>query len=512
MHKLYQFGLQIYYYYQILIEELFDIMRNTKYVISNIIIIFLMFLLISSFQILSSYSLTNRINIKAEDNQNSWSKFIKSGSQLQSHSSMFFFDDDIFLLGSIGNYFTKDDIYIARFNNSGAKLWERKWNDSKYDAFQDYAKDSENNIYITCISSNTDFSGVSGKISILKYNTTGNLLWSKTIDPYNCNYYNLYSIKIDLNNSVYLTCQMAGYSIDRSFITKISSSGIILWTQEIGLIDRPFQLRTEIDSKGNIYVSGQGSNLFLLKYNSSFSQLWYKQWGSHIGHEMGLDSDGNIFLTGETYIDIEKYDVWIMKINSSGNLTTKVSCIIFNYYRVEVKTWFLDDIFIMVGKGNVEFMSSLLRYNYSLNSRWNFTFEDFKLTRKPHEYKFGINSKKEMYLLLTKNPKIKIIHFNDTNLISYFEWGGYYSTNLYAFCIDSNDNLYMLCQQHYSNVWFESTSLSLLVKNPMIGGRAPLLNQPIDDRDIFLFSFFGVMSLISISLIYNILKPKLRKL
>ena len=483
-------------------------MQKPKIYSLGLLIIFLMLSILSVCQLDLSSPPQYDLNLNSDDKQESWSTFIKSGPQFHD-STMVLIDNHTYVMGSIGEYYTSDDIYIAKFNSSGTKLWEQTWGGSEYDVFKGYAVDSENNIYIVGIT-DTFFVGDSGNIFLLKYNTIGNLLWSEMIDPFSSNYYAIHSINIDLNDSVYLTCKMDDYTIEKSFITKISTSGIILWTQEIELTDQPFDLSTEIDSDGNIYLLGHSLSSFLLKLNSSCSRQWNYEWGErNYAYEMGLDLDENIILTGSTTnLDYDyniNHDVWIMKINSSGNLTNKVTCKNINSHQIKIKVWFLDDIFIIISKRTTSFRSFLLKYNYSLNSMWNFTFDT-----NNWYYNFGINSKHEMYLLYSNYPKIDIIHFNSSNIISYFEWGGYYSTNLHSFGIDSNDNLYILCNNNYANVWYETTSLSVLVKNPKIDGRAPQLNQPIDDRDIFIFSLLGVMSFISVILVYNTLKPKLR--
>ncbi len=471
-------------------------MQKPKIYSLGLLIIFLMLSILSVCQLDLSSPPQYDLNLNSDDNQESWSTFIKSGPQFHD-STMVLIDNHTYVMGSIGEYYTSDDIYIAKFNSSGAKLWEQTWGGSEYDFFRGFVVDSENNFYIVGITNNF-FVGISGSIFLLKYNTTGNLLWSEMIDPFSSDgYYQIHSFNIDFNDSVYLTCTMDDYTIEKTFITKINTSGIILWTQEIELTDKAYDLSTEIDSDGNIYLSGFSSNSFLLKLNSSGSRQWNYEFGERdYAYEMGLDLNENIILTGSTFNLDYSHAVWIAKINSSGNLTNKVT---FDFYS-NIEIWFFDDIFIIITKRNSSF---LLKYNYSLNFMWNFTFD----TRVNN---FGINSKQEMYLLCLNYPKINIIHFNSSNIISYFEWGGYYSTNLHSFGIDSNDNLYMLCLQNYVNIWLESTSLSVLVKNPKIDGKAPQLDQPIDDRDIFIFSLLGVMSFISVILVYNTLKPKLR--
>ena len=476
-------------------------MRKTKYYTTIFLIVFLMLCIISVYQIDLTPTYDYDLNLNADDNPESWSRIIKSGSSIE------LIDNHTYIIGIVGAPYIDYDIYLAKFNSSGTKLWEQTWGGTEFNHIKDYIVDSENNIYIAGITS-TFYIGFSGSIFLLKYNSSGNLLWSKTIDPFGSNRYDIHSIQTDLNDSIYISSTIDNYTNSKTFITKLNSSGNILWTQEIELNDQPFDLMTQIDSVGNIYLHGDcyTINSFLLKLNSSGSRQWYYEWGEReYGFHMKLDLDENIIITGRSYNSgIDKYEVWIMKINNSGNLTKKIICNSFGGFP-KIEVWFLDNIFVLAG-------SSLFEYNYSLNSKWNFTFGSHMQIDNSGGFNFGINSQHEMYFIYYTVGDITILRFNSSGaIISNFKWGGSYYVYPPKVTIDSQDNLYMLCLIHYENIWKELIHLKMLVKNPKSGGK-PQLDQIIDDRDIFVFSLLGVMSFISVILVYTILKPKFRKL
>ena len=93
------------------------------------------------------------------------------------------------------------------------------------------------------------------------------------------------------------------------------------------------------DSSGNIFVTGQtwggldgntnsgGTDMFLVKYNSTGTKQWTKQLGTSIsewGQDVTSDSSGNIYVTGSTEggldgnINSGSYDIFLVKYNSSG--------------------------------------------------------------------------------------------------------------------------------------------------------------------------------------------------
>lgn len=482
-------------------------MRKTKIYTSGFIIVFLMLCIMSLFQLDSSTPDQNSIVLSSDDTTDSWTRKIKSGPQLYS-SSMTLIDNHTYIIGSIGEYYTNDDIYIAKFDSSGVKLWEQIWDGSKYDYFNDYIVDSENNIYIVGITGNY-YTGFTGSIFLLKYNTTGNLLWFRTINPFNLLAFNFHSIEIDLNDSIFISSTGYNYTHAKTFITKINSSGNIFWTEDIEIDVELNDLKIQIDSVGNIYLFGNSyySNLFLLKLNRSGARQWYYEWREgEYGNHMNLDLDDNVITIGYSSHLYGDPGLWIMKINSSGNLTKKVICENFGAHTLAVK--FLDNIFILT-----EYF--LYEYNYSLISKWKFPIGSYLQINEIQGCNFAITSQHEVYAIYYSYGDINILKFNSSGAIIFnFKWvGSYYPPNPYVsppkVRVDSHGNLYMLCSIDYENFWKENIHLSFLVKNPKSGGE-PQPDPLIDEHIIFIFSLLGVMCVISVFLVYITLKPKFR--
>jgi len=466
-----------------------------------------LFYITSLYQGYSYTAYNTSLNLNSDDNTDSWYRKVKEGPQLYA-SFIEIINNHTYLIGSVGEYFTSDDIYLAKFDSSGTKVWEQTWDGGRYDYIKGYVIDSDNNIYITGISSLTEFwhPRLSGSIFILKYNITGNLLWSKTLDPLGIDRYALRSIQTDLNNSIYISSITDNYPNNTVIITKVNSSGNIFWTQEIDIVDRLEDFSTKIDSIGNIYLiyaRDYDFNSTLLKINASGSIQWEYDLGKDVyPYKMEIDFEDNVILMSVEYVGSSQYNLYLMKINSTGNLIKKIFV---DYEAQNYEVWFLDNIFLLVG-------SSLFEYNYSLDSKWNVTFGNNTIMDEFGSFNFGITSNQKMYIIHDRYREITILEFNRSGtILSKFNWGGSYYFQTIDANIDTYDNLYMVCTIRYVNIWRELTALSFLIKNPKNDAIAIYLDQIIEDGEIFLFSILGISCFLSLILIIMTLKPRFKQ-
>lgn len=478
-------------------------MLTSKNYSLGFLLVFLMLYGLSIYQLNPYTTCSNSITLSTYDNLDSWLRIVKSGSELNS-KFLEIIDNHTYVIGSIGA--SSYDIYLAKFDSSGEKIWEETWDGLDYDFIKGYVIDSENNIYIAGISSSHDSWGSYGNIFLLKYNINGNLLWSKTLDPFNSSYYHTHSIQIGLNDSIYISSTMYNSTSSMTFISKLSSNGDIYWSHiiEIAEYDGSYEvnLKFQIDSVGNIYLI-QGdhlSNRTLLKLNASRSKQWEYDLGEDqsIG-QLKIDFEDHIFLTG---FDRDQKNSYIMKINKSGILTKKfVSDKGFGD-----NIWFMDDIYVLIE-------TSLVEFNYDLDSIWNATIGNNATTEISGRVNFEITSNNTMFFFYDDIYSLTILRFNPSGtILSNFKWGESYYFSTKDTTIDSQDNLYMICTIYYTNLIDETNELTFLVKNPKNDAIATYLDQKIEDGEIFLFFLLAFSCIISIILLVRIFKPKYRPL
>jgi hypothetical protein len=134
-------------------------------------------------------------------------------------------------------------------------------------------------------------------------------------------------ITSDSNGNIYVTGATRG-NIDGqvnagdtdAYLTKYDSTGMRQWTRYIGTSGSDWGQSVDVDSAGNIYVTGSvsgsfagsayqgGKDVFLAKYDPSGNRTWYQQWGTstdNFGYGVKVDNVHSVvYVTGPTYEDL----------------------------------------------------------------------------------------------------------------------------------------------------------------------------------------------------------------
>ena len=199
--------------------------------------------------------------------------------------------------------------------------------------------DNSGNIYVAGTSRDSGAIGYS--IVIVKYSSTGILLWSSRYS----NAEKPSAIIIDNHSNIIITGKTQGNGNTENYITlKYSTSGVLLWDRiydgTAGSGDESFSLAA--DKAGSIYVTGRSKGLntgydcVTIKYSSAGSEEWVQRYNGSgnfydEGKNIDLDESGNLYVTGKTVSSGINYDfltikyspegklLWVQTYNSSGN-------------------------------------------------------------------------------------------------------------------------------------------------------------------------------------------------
>ncbi len=218
-------------------------------------------------------------------------------------------EDNVYISGDYHFYIAQESvdgqIATIKYSSNGTKLWENIWGGSGEEECKGLVVDSEDNIYIG--------GEQDENFLLLKYNKLGTLIWSRIISGSNPDW--CYDIAIDPNENIILTGvtnSFGTFGHFNTFIVKYNKNGVKLWQTTYSGAFESWGYEVTTDSYNDIYILGNtdetGSDqLSLLKYSSSGSLLWKKNWSgrgylqksrfnSHNG-DLAVNSEDLIFFT-----------------------------------------------------------------------------------------------------------------------------------------------------------------------------------------------------------------------
>ena len=280
------------------------------------------------------------------------------------------------------------DVFVSKLNSSGNLVWAKRFGGIFSDEGRSIAVDGSGNVYTTGFFEdiNVDFDPSTGgtlplssngnkDVFVSKLNSSGNLVWAKSFGN-RADDFGL-SIAVDGSGNVYTTGFFAEENVDFDpstggtlplssngandvFVSKLNSSGNIVWAKSFGKSDDDEGRSIAVDGSGNVYTIGYfaGTNVdfdpstggilpltsaglgdvFVSKLNSEGNLVWAKSFGGSAdddGRSIAVDGSGNVYTTG-SFNEIADFDpstggilpltsagwndIFVSKLNSDGNL------------------------------------------------------------------------------------------------------------------------------------------------------------------------------------------------
>ncbi len=260
----------------------------------------------------------------------------------------------------INAYAGLSDAFVAKYDSSGALVWNTFLGSSNYDQGQGIAVDTAGNSYIVGHSYGTTWGAPINAFAgdydafIAKLDSSGALVWSTFLGSSLTD--QSFEVTVDSAGNAYVT----GYSqatwgapinthagsggVD-VFVAKLDSSGGLVWNTFLGSSSDDTSYNIVVDTAGNPYVTGfsnatwgapvnayaGGGDAFAAKLNMNGALVWNTFLGSgdyDLGTGIAIDSADNAYLTGFSNIGwgtpvnthAGGYDAYVAKLASSGVL------------------------------------------------------------------------------------------------------------------------------------------------------------------------------------------------
>lgn len=324
---------------------------------------------------------------------------------------------------------------IAAFSKiCGGIDWVNQFGTTSGDRVSDICIDDSGNIYVVG-STGGDLAGSLGNSDMFigKFDSLGNNLWyvqhgSTGIDGG-------YGIDIDSEGNIYACGKFAEVDPDEYFdnyvLIKISPDGTELWTVEDGTIMSDIAIAVKIDSKDNIYITGEmNDDMFLIKYSTDSTKQWERTLGSGSndrGLDIALDNNENIYVSGRTYGNFDggsnsgAYDYFIVKYSTEGTKAWSIqngtgaqdygeSLVIDNSDNIYLTGITQRDLDGEINNGQVDIFLS--KYNTSGTRQWTRLYGTDKFDNMP-------------VLEFNGTDALYISCLTAGNMYGHYHWGSY---------------------------------------------------------------------------------------
>ncbi|MHA1311360.1 MAG: SBBP repeat-containing protein [Candidatus Helarchaeota archaeon] len=237
----------------------------------------------------------------------------------------------------VGRYYVPGKSYeiaIAKYDTNGNLIWNITWGGINDDLPQDITAENDH-IFITGYTKSWG-TGLEDLI-VAKFDLSGNLVWNFTWGTSNTDMGNGIIVK---NYDIYVVGQTTisgNYQATIMRLLDLGTNYSIIWTKTWGGPQNDIGHDIAMDSNNSIYITGETSSfglgnedVFLSKFTITGVNLWNSTWGdcnSDIAYGISIDSNDNIFLTGHTksYAADLYWDLFILQFDINGNMPWSIT-------------------------------------------------------------------------------------------------------------------------------------------------------------------------------------------
>jgi arginine repressor len=221
------------------------------------------------------------------------------------------------------------DIYVVKLDSSGNVVWAKTIGGSSNDWAISITQSSDGGYVVA--GSTWSFGAGSGDIYVVKLDSSGNIVWTKTIGGNSDDFARSIIQSSDGGYVVAGLTQSFGAGDWDMYVVKLDSSGNVIWTQTIGGSNYD-EAKSIIQSNDGGYVvvgrtwsfgAGYGYDFYVVKLDSSGNVVWTKTIGggdSDDANSVIQSSDGGYVVAGSTRSFTEDVNIYVVKLDSSGNV------------------------------------------------------------------------------------------------------------------------------------------------------------------------------------------------
>ena len=237
-------------------------------------------------------------------------------------------DDGYIVAGYSFNFPNSDDITLIKTDMNGDTLWTKNIGGTEAERAQ-AVRQTEDGGYI--ITGQTQSFGVAyNDVFLIKADSTGNIIWSKTYGGADNDY--AHDVQQTLDGGYIITGYTWSFSSGSGdiYVIKTDNNGDLLWANAYGGTGYDLGYTVIQTSDGGYTVAGYtdsfgagNEDVYLIRIDGSGSLLWSKTYGGsnyEEGYSVYQTSDSGFVISGEiSSAGTGGVDVYLIKTDKNGN-------------------------------------------------------------------------------------------------------------------------------------------------------------------------------------------------
>jgi len=243
-----------------------------------------------------------------------WTTIYQADSTFVSNPEAMVIDgnDNVYITGDVGSAINPDFGALVKYNAAGAQQWVAEYYGPESDGggSDAIAVDDEGNVYLVGYAV---VSGLASEAALVKYNSTGTLLWQRTDGSRFASAHDgFHDVTIDHDGNIVVAGTFARNTAAGPdvAVSKYDPQGTLIWSREYdGGVGSDYGVAVEIDSGNNIVIAGYSEvgpsdyDSLLLKYDADGALLWNVTEGGDasgldLPRDLKLDPADNIYFAG----------------------------------------------------------------------------------------------------------------------------------------------------------------------------------------------------------------------
>ena len=221
------------------------------------------------------------------------------------------------------------DFWVLKLTSTGSVSWQKTYGGPNSEEARSIQQTSDGGYIVA--GDTSSYGAGEEDYWVLKLNSTGNVTWQKTYGGPNNEDVRSIQQTSDGGYIVGGSTSSYGDGLLDIWLLKLNSSGNVTWQKTYGGSSKDGARSVQQTSDGGYIVGGSTGgfifydDFYLLKLNASGNIVWQKTYGGpniEEAYSIQQTSDGGYIVAGQTTsYGAGSYDIWLLKLNSTGNVT-----------------------------------------------------------------------------------------------------------------------------------------------------------------------------------------------